>query len=152
MASGAGDDMNSADANRKPFCEIEHTADLALRVYGRDLPEFLRHAAQGMYHLMGVRLDAGGAGPGAVQQVDLAAGDAEELLVDWLGELAYWVESQGLVFGAFQFHTVSPRRLRATLQEGRKTPVEKTIKAVTYHDLRIETTPHGLEATVVFDV
>ena len=36
----------------KPFEEVEHVADAALKVYGRDWSEFLVNAAHGMFSLM----------------------------------------------------------------------------------------------------
>jgi SHS2 domain-containing protein len=133
-----------------PYQELDHTADLALLVRGADLEALLRHAALGMYHLMGA--DIPPAGPGIRQRVVLSAMDAEDLLVDWLGELAFWAESRQLIFRAFTFHDLSPGHLTATLQGGRVGHLEKHIKAVTFHNLRIVDTPQGLETTIVFDV
>jgi SHS2 domain-containing protein len=133
-----------------PFQEVEHTADLALQVRGGDLATLLRHAALGMYYLMGAHTPP--AGSDIRQQVELAAMDAETLLVGWLEELAFWAESRQMVFTAFTFHDLSPGHLTATLEGGRVTHLEKHIKAVTFHNLRIVTTPQGLETTIVFDV
>jgi SHS2 domain-containing protein len=42
--------------------------------------------------------------------------------------------------------------VRATLFGGKVSKLQKHIKAVTYHNLKIIETDKGLEATVVFDV
>ena len=47
---------------------------------------------------------------------------------------------------------VSPTHLHATLRGGRVPGLQKHIKAVTYHNLKIVATVEGFEATLVFDV
>jgi len=132
------------------FEEVEHTADWALRVRGADLRELLAHAARGMSSLLVSDLETV---PADVQrQVELDALDAETLLVEWLGELAYWAESELLVFREYDLAEVSPTHLRATLRGGRVPGLQKHIKAVTYHNLKIVTTEDGLETVIVFDV
>ncbi len=132
------------------FEEIEHTADRALRIFGTNLRELLLNAARGMNSLMVTELT-----PCSVQHeksVELDAMDAESLLVEWLSELAYRAETEMLIFHEFDMESVSPTHLKATLTGTRITQLEKHIKAVTYHNLKIIETDKGLAATVVFDV
>mgnify|MGYP001815129982 FL=1 len=132
------------------FEEIEHNEDLALRICWSNLAEFLLNAARGMTSLMTTRHT-----PCAEHQekfVALEAMDTETLLVDWLSELAYWAESEMLVFHEFKIESVSPTHLKVRMYGTRLTRLEKHIKAVTYHNLEIVQTGNGLTATVVFDV
>ena len=63
------------------FEEIEHTADWALRVRGRDLGELLVNAARGMVSLM---ISNPPATPLNVDRnIEIDSIDAESLLVDW---------------------------------------------------------------------
>ena len=135
---------------RKPFEEIEHTADHALKVYGSDLAELLVNAASGMNRLLAAEQDST-MGP-KEKLVELEAVDAESLLVEWLSELAYWAEAESLLFHEFDLHSISSTRIKATLRGKRIDRLEKHIKAVTYHNLEIVRTADGLTATVVFDV
>lgn len=132
------------------FEEIEHTADTALRFSGANLTELLLNAAAGMTYLMVA--DVSGISTDIEKFIELEAIDAEDLLVDWLSELAYWAESEMVVFKRFRMKKVSARYLQAKISGGKASRLEKHIKAVTYHNLKIEKTPKGLEATVVFDV
>lgn len=134
----------------KDFEEIEHTADWALRLYGRDLAELLKNAARGMNSLLI-------AAPEDIplereESFALEGGDGEDLLVNWLSELAYWAETEQVIFRQFNFAQVSPTELQATVRGGHAPHLRKHIKAVTYHDLEIVETATGLTATVVFDV
>jgi protein archease len=143
----------SQDLSVINFCyykEIEHTADQALECGGPDLRTFFRSAAMGMYHLMGT-----GDAPAKATEtktVSLKAIDLEGLLVDWLGELAYLAETTGVVFGTMEFKTLSDTCLEAVMTGSRAHRLDKIIKAVTYHDLKIKKTPEGYTTTVVFDV
>ena len=70
------------------FEEIEHTADRALIIYGRNLEELLLNAARGLNSLLGA--DADLPSTPKTKSLELDAIDAESLLVEWLSELAYW--------------------------------------------------------------
>ena len=132
------------------FEEVEHTADWALRIRGRDLSELLVNAALGMSSLLvaepaniPITLEKG---------FEIEGYDAESLLVNWLSELAYWAEMEGIVFCEFNLQQVTPTHLQAVVWGGQVADLQKHIKAVTYHDLEIVETDGDLEATVVFDV
>ena len=132
------------------FQEVDHTADWALCIRGADLRELLLNAARGMSELLFVSLCQI---PDEVEQSIVIEGyDAECLLVNWLSELAYWAEMEGIVFREFILHDVTPTNLRATVRGARVPSLEKHIKAVTYHNLHIIQREGGLQATVVFDV
>ncbi len=147
--------MNSPIDQRlteRGFAEVEHTADWALRIFGRDWPDFLKNAARGLNYLL---IDAEAALVDKLEReerVALTAFDREGLLVDWLGELAYWAETERLIFHEFDFSEVTPTHLRARLRGSVVPHLRKHIKAVTYHNLAITEIAEGLTATVVFDV
>jgi SHS2 domain-containing protein len=132
------------------FEEVEHTADWALRVYGQDLEELLVNAARGMGHLL---VSQPIEPPFDLEEhIELEAYDAEGLLVNWLSELAYWAEVEGVIFAEFKLHQVTPTYLQATIRGVQASDLQKHIKAVTYHNLEIVETPAGLVTTVIFDV
>jgi SHS2 domain-containing protein len=133
------------------FEEVDHTADWALRLQGKDLDELLTNAARGLFRLTGVK-PRPGARPGRWRTLKLAAADREALLVAWLGELAFEMESRGVAYTDLEVRSQGGTRLTARLREVPAVSGGRFIKAVTYHDLRIESTPAGLTATVVFDV
>jgi SHS2 domain-containing protein len=149
MGAGLNETMNVGN-EPDAFEEVEHTADWALRVRGRDLRELLVNAARGMSRLLVSDLDA--VPTDVERRFELDALDAEGLLVEWLSELAYWAEAEMLVFREFEIGGVAPDHLEALVRGGYASNLHKHIKAVTYHDLEIIKTKDGLEATVVFDV
>ena len=132
------------------FEEIEHTADRALRIYGRNLEELFINAARGLKSLMGA--DEVPDSTAIKKSIALDAIDAESLLVEWLSELAYWAEAEMLVFSKFDLQNITSTHVKAKIYGSRVTQMERHIKAVTYHNLEIVKTETGLTATVVFDV
>jgi SHS2 domain-containing protein len=132
------------------FEEVEHTADKALRIFGNNLNELLLNAAEGMTQL--IVADVSEISTEIEKSIELDAIDAESLLVEWLSELAYWAESDMLVFKKFRIQKASATHLQAKIFGGKTATLEKHIKAVTYHNLKIIKTSQGLEATIVFDV
>ncbi|HRW08443.1 MAG TPA: archease [Caldilineaceae bacterium] len=132
------------------FEEVEHTADWALHIWGRNLAQLCLHAALGLRQLLVA--DVVPTAPTIKREVTIEAYDAESLLVNWLTELAYWAEMTGIVFHRFVFKEVTSTSLRATMWGAPVAALQKHVKAVTYHNLQIIHTARGLEATVVFDV
>lgn len=147
--------LSPREAVEKPvqrhFQEMEHTADWAVRVRGRDLAELFVFAAQAMVALVTGSVQTGPFP--VVRQIELSAPDVETLLVDWLSELVYLHETGDVLFCVFEMEEVTtPPHLQATIRGRPGIPVKKEIKAVTYHGLEVQPIQGGYEATVVFDV
>ena len=132
-----------------PFQEVEHTADRAFHVRGRDLAELFARAAEAMFALQGVRQQQ----PATVtREVELSAVDRESLLVDWLNELLYLQETHRESYFQFDVEEISDTRLLATIRGAPEHESRRIIKAVTFHDLAIQQTGNEWKATVVVDV
>ncbi|MGD1996423.1 MAG: archease [Anaerolineae bacterium] len=131
------------------FEEIEHTADVALHIWGRDLAELFVNAARGMASLM---VEPETVEPAVEISLELTADDAEALLVTWLGELLYLSERDDIVFIDFDVQEITHTRLRGKARGGPTEGARGYIKAVTFSELEIHPTERGLETNVVFDV
>jgi SHS2 domain-containing protein len=134
----------------RPFDEIEHTADRAFRARGRNLRELFEHAAQAMF-----ALEAGCEGQpvvGPVRDVAVAGFDRETLLINWLNELLYLHEVHKENYVQFEVLEISDARLRARMRVCGRGEGRRLIKAVTFHNLKLQQTEKGWEATIVVDV
>ena len=136
------------DKSLSGFEEKEHTADCKLQVWGQDFPQLLTMAAVGMYALMGLQLEKE---PRLERSFRIAFSDPEELLVSFLNELLYYIELEELGFDRFELK-INGRELTARVFGSYIASLSKEIKAVTYHNLKIEHSSRGLEAVIVFDV
>ena len=130
------------------FEEISHTADWSARVWARDLPSLFTEAARAMNSLSGT---VTGTGTRVTRTFDAEGPDAESLLVAFLSELLYYQEQEGLAFDVFDLRVAS-QWLKVQMEGSQMASSEKAIKAVTYHNLKIEKTNQGFETTIVFDV
>ena len=134
----------------KRFEEIPHTADWSFRAFGRDLNELFENAAHALFAMQGARAKENSSETPQVVQV--SGIDYESLFVNWLSELLYLQESQHQVYVRFQIESLTPTSLRAQIFGLPLVHIDKLIKAVTYHNLKIEQTVDGWEAVVVVDV
>jgi SHS2 domain-containing protein len=132
----------------KSYEMLEHTADMAIRVWGPDLPTLFTHAATALFEIMAEPP----ADDSVSQDVKVSSPDREALLVDWLNELIFMHEVDGETYDRFIIINISDTELQATVLGGKTSRKLKTVKATTYHDLYIHDTAEGVEAHLVFDV
>ena len=130
------------------FEEISHTADWSVHVWAEDLPSLFAESARAMNVLSGTRT---GNGTPVTKTFETEAPDAESLLVAFLSELVYFQEQENVAFDRFELQ-VEGQRLKAEMEGAQVESVDKAIKAVTYHNLKIRETNEGFETTIVFDV
>jgi SHS2 domain-containing protein len=132
---------------------FEHEADVGLIVRGADGPELFATAGVALFELV-CRLDA----VEERERYELAseADGVEALLVDWINDLVYLFEGEGVVCRRFAFQTWSPTSYRA---EAFGEPVDAArhdprdlVKAATYHGLSVQELPGRWEARVILDV
>ena len=128
--------------------EVEHTADLALRVWGRELCDLFAEAARGMYRLMA---DLDGLAATRWREIRLEAMDRESLLVTWLNEMLFITESEGLLFVDFECKSVTEMGLVAWVGGTPGRATGPAIKAATFHDLSIVQDGTGWSTLITFD-
>jgi riboflavin kinase/FMN adenylyltransferase len=151
-------ELLAGDARRRSLAdceyryrEVEHTADRALQVWGKDLPALFAGAARGMYSLMS---DLDEEGPVATEwrDVTLEAMDLEALLVDWLNELLFLAEMEDLLFVDFRIEALAATTLQAQAGGIHARVTKAHIKAATFHNLEIVQSDSGWSTQITFDV
>jgi SHS2 domain-containing protein len=145
--------------SKPPFEVLEHTADVGLKVYGRTLPELFVHAALGLVATAVEGKDERDDKPVTpAESVSLSArgADLEELLVNWLSEVLYFMDAEGWVFSEFRGIEWKGNSIQAEGCGYRLLPAERSravaVKAVTYHQISVRETTDGWEAVVYFDI
>src|SRR5687768_6880187 len=130
------------------FEEISHTADWSVRVWAPDLPSLFAESARAMNALAGT---VTGQGPRLQRTFKSEGSDVESLLVAFLSELVYYQEQENLAFDTFKIQ-LSNQQISVNMEGAQITSIDKAIKAVTYHNLKVEETARGVEVVIVFDV
>jgi len=132
---------------------VDHTGDLGVRVFGESLSQLFEQAAHALTFIVTepetIRLKE-------TRKIQLEAKTDEELLITWLNELVYLFETKGLLFKTYDVLSVHDHHLDALAQgesyvEGRH-PIKTTVKAATYHQLKIENHQGVWTAQVIFDL
>ena len=134
----------------KKYEFIDHTADIGVRAYGKNLSEAFENAAVGMFDVISdtAKIDKIGE-----YVIELEADNIEQLLVDWLSELLYIHETKNVLLSGFKVK-LDKNKLRARVYgEGldkKKHPIKNEIKAVTYHILEVNEKKGYVQ--VLFDI
>ncbi len=116
---------------------IEHTADVAVKGYGKDLSEMFANAALGMFNVM---TDTSAVKSVGEYKVEVESSDLEGLLVDWLTELLYLFDTQEVFMKEFDVR-IDGNKLTALVRgenlDKERHPLKSDVKAATYHMLEI---------------
>ena len=137
----------------KRFEVLDHTADIGLVIYGKDLASLFEHAGEGFFYLI---TDLKTVKPRIEKRVELTGESLDRLMVDWLSELLYLHDVEHLLFKEFRVESVGEEGLKAVakgepFQDG--VHVIKTgVKAVTYHQIEVKKSDRGWRARVIFDL
>ena len=136
----------------KEFEILDHTADAGIIAYGTDLKQAFANVAKGLFSLI-TRL--GDVDEALHRDIELTAADQESLLVDWLNELVYYFDTEGVLFKRFDIFELSNSHLKARgygeKADSAKHELKTGVKAATYHMLKIEKN-NGYRLQVIFDI
>jgi SHS2 domain-containing protein len=135
----------------KRFELIEHTADMGLAAYGKDLAEAFTNAAYGMFSII-AELDA--VKETESRRVDIREDDMESLLFEWLNGLLYYFDVETLLFKRFAIIEFGEGRLKAECYgekyDASRHRLKTGIKSATYHMLEVDREKNRVQ--VIFDV
>ena len=133
--------------NAVPYRWVEHTGELELEIEAPTEDGVFEQGFEAMRELL--EAEASEEAPAA--RVALHAPDRGALLADWLAELAFLGESDGLVPERLAALALEGAALEATV-EGRRGQPPHLVKGATYHRLAFERGNGGWFARVVLDV
>ena len=132
---------------------FEHTADLGLRVHAGTLEELLAEAARGLLTMLVANPKT--VRPVHARKVELAGSEPGYLLFDWLNELLYAFETEKLLLAEFDVQLRDGKltaNCRGEPMDPTRHAMDHEVKAITYHQLRVEQTTAGWEAEVIVDI
>jgi SHS2 domain-containing protein len=138
---------------KEPYELIDHTADVGVKAYGKNLSEAFQNAAKGMFDIITDKSDIESIGQ---YDIILDAPDLEQLLVDFLSELLYLHSARNQVFGFFNINLDEKNKKLSATIFGEKFDISKhkigaEIKAVTYHMLEVKS-KKPFHVQVLFDI
>jgi SHS2 domain-containing protein len=116
---------------------VEHSADVAFKVYGRDLNELFANAAEALESTL-IRLET--VAQSETKAIKISSDNYEDLLYDWLAELLLNFDVE---YFAFKKCVVSIADFSLAAQcmgervDLSKHKLNREVKAVTYHKLQV---------------
>lgn len=133
------------------FEELDHTADVLMRIRGATVNELFSEAGRAMFHVM--------YGPcedrGVERRIALEAEDLESLLIDYLSELLFITDAENLVFCTFDVD-VRGTQLSAVVKgepfDSARHSDGTLIKGVSYFGLEIVKEEEAYVVDVIFDI
>jgi len=147
------DNLNNRCPVTLPYKTFDHTADLGVEICGPDRNQLFINAGRTLFHLI---CGTSAIDEKAALQVTAEGSGYEDLMVSWLRELLYLHQVKGYLLSAFIIHQLDENRLIATVTgeqfDARRHELLREIKAVTYHQLKIEQGEEGWTARIVFDI
>jgi len=138
---------------KSTYTLLNHTADLRIRVFGTDPAGLFANAGWALFDLI-----AGPLPRRAEKWIPLtvAADDRADLLVSFLRELLYLWTGEDKLVTMVHVDTISPTTVEARIGFIDSRPdvhvIGHEIKAVTYHQIEVNRTDTGWQATIVFDI
>jgi len=137
----------------KKYEIIEHTADIGLRIFGHSQKDLFQNAALALFEQI---TDLTKVTKKKTISIELEAPDKTELFISWLRELLYQADVRQMVFCYFDLMQIDEFHLRGVASgeplDLNKHTIKTEIKAVTYHQLKLENKNNFWSAEVIFDV
>ena len=132
---------------------IDHTGDAGILLRAENLRQLFERAAWGMFSVLTnvaeIRLVE-------ETRIQVEANDLPALMLAWLSELNYRHVTEHRLFGKFEVSVISDQMVFAEVSGETINPDRHTIfteiKAVTFHDMRLEKSDNGWEAQIIFDL
>lgn len=135
---------------------LPHTADVAVKVYGGSLKELFTSAALAMFSILVTKKK--NRAKVALKEIHIKkkAELLEDLLKAWLDELLFHFSTEGRVLHRIKSLDVEEGAFEAKVLlecfDRESYEMKDEIKAVTYHELKVERVRNRWQAHIIFDV
>lgn len=136
----------------RKFEIVEHTSDIGIKAFGKDMAELFSNAATGMFSLI---TDLKKVREKEKFKITVQGRNREDLMVNWLSELLYRFDVDKIIPSGYDILQISDSSLNAEVNgekynESRHI-IEREVKAVTYYRLKVEE-KSCWEAQIIFDI
>ncbi|MBI3991244.1 MAG: archease [Candidatus Omnitrophica bacterium] len=137
----------------KKYELFDHTADAGLKAYGKDISQLFQHAAEGLAEILLYKKEVN---TDKKVKIKVEAKTLEDLFVFWLEEVLYQMQVKRVILKKFKITEFLPDAITAVAEgedyDPKRHHLKTEIKAVTYHNLKIEKKDSVWQAEVIFDI
>jgi len=130
---------------------IDHPSDIGMEVEGKTLRELFVNAAKGMLSIIS---DTPQNGEMFIKQLHLKEDSTEELLHSYLSEILWFVSNENFFPVKINISNISESSIDVRFGgiHIKDEEVEGEVKAITYHQLKVEQNDQKFFTKLIFDV
>lgn len=129
---------------------VDHPSDVGIEAFGNDQKGLFENAAFGMMDMMFGNPKEKMVGEAF--NVKVSADDLESLMIAWLSELLYLVDSKKVSLWEFKINKLTDKQLEAKVLGGKIGKFLTFIKAATFNQLEIKKEKGYWKSRIIFDV
>lgn len=138
----------------KGFRYLDHPSDIGVEVEGESMEDLFLIATQAMLSVISDRDKAEGEEEVAKREIHLEEKSRDELLHSYLSEILWLVFQEGFFPVEIEIDSIGENSIDAVLSgvSINQEDMKSEIKAVTYHQLKIQLENGKLFTRIIFDV
>jgi len=138
---------------KKTYHLIDHTADFGIQVFGSDSKELFTNAALALFDVI-TEMDVLKGRDSC--SITASGEDWSDLMINWLREILYLWNGREMLVKSVQILFLSENKISAKIYFDAYKPdrhiIKTEIKAVTYHQIQVKSSPSGWKAQIIFDI
>ena len=138
---------------KKTYRLIDHTADFGMQVFGSDSQELFSNAALALFDVI---TDMDVLEGRNSCNITASGEDWPDLMINWLREVLYLWNGKEMLVKSVQILSLSENNISAKIYFDAYMPdrhiIKTEIKAVTYHQIQVKSSPSGWKAQIIFDI
>lgn len=137
---------------QKKYRIMNRSSDLVIKVFGKSQTELFANSGFALFDLM---TDVANVQVSERLPLEVEGVDRDDLMVNWMRELLYLYQVSGYLLKAFQVLEVKDTYVRGEVSGEKFDPdrheIQREIRAVAYHQSRMEKTGDQWMAQVIFE-
>lgn len=131
---------------------LPHTADVRLRVYGKDLEDLFQNAVLGLAFILTEDAERLAKRVRGFRKIKTYAPDEGVLLVNFLNDVLTFSHTDKKVYPRAKILRISSNLLEAHIFGVSVSNFQKDVKAISYHEVGVSRKRGSLEATIILDI
>lgn len=132
----------------KKFDFLPHTADFKFKIYGKNLEEIINNSLLALKEFFEPQLTE----KKVEKEIEVESIDKISLLVDFLSEVLAKTYIEKVIFTQFEKKILSSKNIKGKISGFVFEKVTKDIKAITYHQARLNKVNSGFVFEFIIDV
>ncbi len=138
---------------REKYHLIDHTADFGIHVSGTNSKDLFANAVEALFDVI-TEIDSLTGHDSC--HMEISGDDWSDLMVNWLREILYLWNGREMLVKSVQILSLSENKISAKIYFDAYIPdrhsIKTEIKAVTYHQIQVKSSPSGWKAQIIFDI